>query len=84
MSLGEADLTFLAFREDKQMERPLEFDRIDQTADGVGIGIQITDHQNIHICGGCRIFGRRTEQVPSREPSVLARLVTIERTADAS
>ena len=54
------------------MERPVEFDRIDETADRVGIGVRITDHQNIDIGGG-RIFGRRTEQVPSRELTVLAR-----------
>lgn len=73
LSLGEADLPFLVFREGGQMERPVEFDRIDETADRVGIGVRITDHQNIDIGGGCRIFGRRTEQVPSREPTVLAR-----------
>jgi len=83
LSLGEADLPFLAFREDKQMKRPVEFDRIDQTAGRVGIGVRITDHHNIDIGGGFRIFGRRTEQVPSREASVLARLATIERTSDA-
>jgi hypothetical protein len=73
LSLGEADIPFLVFREGGQMERPVKFDRIDQTAYRVGIGVRITDHQNIDIGGGCRIFGRRTEQVQSREPTVLAR-----------
>ena len=52
LSLGEADLPFLVFREGGQMERPVEFDRIDGTADRVGIGVRITDHQNIDIGGG--------------------------------
>src|ERR1700704_5629039 len=34
--LGEADIPVLVFREGGQMERPVEFDRIDQTADRVG------------------------------------------------
>jgi len=50
--VAQADLPFLVLREGGQMERPVEFDRIDETADRVGIGVRITDLQNIDIGGG--------------------------------
>ena len=51
LSLGEADLPFLVFREAGQMERPVEFDRIDETADRAGVGVRLADRQNIDIGG---------------------------------
>jgi hypothetical protein len=34
------------------VERPVQFDLIDETTDRVGGGVRLADHQNIDIGGG--------------------------------